>query len=56
MLEKIIFKLIIGTLLTVWLLLVLLGKGGFVHILLLTALGFGMLEVCIIYRNRMTER
>lgn len=55
MIEKIIFKLIFGVLFAVWLLLVLLGKGGFVHILLLTALGFGMLDVVEMYRRRMTE-
>jgi hypothetical protein len=38
----------------VWLLLILLGKGGMVHILLLAAMGVAAVEVMIVFRRRMT--
>lgn len=51
-----VFRIIVGTLLAVWLLLLLLGKGGFAHILLLTALGVAMVEIVIVYRGRMADK
>ena len=46
-------RIIAMFLLGVWLLLVLLGKGGFVHILLLNALGFAVVDLMTAYRTRM---
>lgn len=51
-----VFRIIVGILLAVWLVLILLGKGGFSYILLLTALGIAMLEIIIVFRGRMTEK
>ena len=48
-------RLITGILLVVWLGLVFLGKGGFVHALLLTALGVASVEIMTLYRARVTE-
>lgn len=47
-------KIIAAILLGIWLILVLLGKGGFVHILLLNGLGVAAVEAMTIYRTRMT--
>lgn len=47
-------KLIAGILLVTWLLLVIIGKGGFVHILLLNGLGVAAVEIMTIIRTRMT--
>ena len=47
-------KLIAGILLVTWLVLVLIGKGGFVHILLLNGLGVATVEIMTIIRTRMT--
>jgi hypothetical protein len=41
-------------LVAIWLLLVLLGKGGFVHLILLTALGIASVNAVATYRARMT--
>jgi len=49
-------KIIAGILLLTWLILVLMGKGGFVHILLLNGLGVAAVEAMTIVRTRMTER
>jgi hypothetical protein len=45
---------IAAILLGIWLLLVLLGKGGFIHLFLLSAIGVAFVDVVAIYRNRMT--
>jgi hypothetical protein len=37
-----------------WLVLVLLGKGGFVHLLLLNAIGVGFVDLIGVVRQRMT--
>ena len=47
-------RVLTGALLTVWLVLVLMGKGGFVHLLLLNALGVASVEVMTVIRTRMT--
>ena len=47
-------KLITGALTLVWLILVLMGKGGFVHLLLLNALGVASVEVMTLYRSRVS--
>jgi len=50
-------RIVFFLLLAIWLALVVFaGKGGFVHLLLLNALGVGFTELLIIYRTRMTER
>ncbi len=47
-------KIVTGILLLVWLVLVLIGKGGFVHLLLLNALGVASVELMTMYRSRVT--
>ena len=46
---------IAGVLLAVWLVLVVAGKGGFVHLLLLNAIVISVLDAVSIYRGRMKE-
>jgi hypothetical protein len=48
-------KIIIALTFGLWILLVLLGKGGFVHILLLVCAGVSVVEILRIYRRRLTE-
>ena len=48
-------RLLSGILLAIWLALVLLGKGGFVHLLLLNAIGIAAVEIMVVYRTRMTR-
>lgn len=50
-----LLKIIIGINLGIWLILVLLGKGGFVHILLLTAVGISVVELIHFYRKNLKE-
>jgi len=40
------------TLLAVWLVLVLMGKGGFIHLLLLNGISVLMIDLVAIYRSR----
>jgi hypothetical protein len=42
-------------LLIIWLVLVVLGKGGFVHLLLLNGIVIGVIDAVSMYRARMTE-
>ncbi len=42
-------------LLGIWLVLVLLGKGGFVHLLLLNGIGVAFVDVMTTTRSRMTK-
>lgn len=51
-----VLKVIAGILLAIWLTLVLAGKGGFVHILLLNGLGVASVVLMIELRTRMTAR
>ena len=46
-------RLITSILFGIWLLLVLAGKGGFVHLLLLNAIGVGAVDLVGRYRSRM---
>lgn len=46
-------RIISGILLLIWLVLVVLGKGGFVHLLLLSSFGLAVVEMTIVYRSRM---
>ena len=50
-----VLRFIIGILVGIWLLLVLIGKGGFVHLLLLNAIGVAMVEIMTVYRTRLTS-
>ena len=47
-------RLIAGALFLVWLGLVLMGKGGFVHLLLLSGIGVSAVEAMTVYRGRLT--
>jgi len=49
---RIVAALLIG----IWALLVAMGKGGFVHILLLTGIGAESFDLMIICRSRMLTR
>ena len=40
-----------GAILILWLVLVLVGKGGFVHLLLLNALGLIIVDLTSLYRR-----
>lgn len=51
--NSMVLKLISMSLLAVWLVLVLTGKGGYVHLLLLSGIGVGVVELMTIYRTRM---
>jgi hypothetical protein len=44
------------TLLGVWLVLVLMGKGGFIHLLLLNGISVLMIDLVAIYRSRNVRR
>lgn len=45
-------KIIAGILLGIWLILVLMGKGGFVHVLLLSGIGIAVVAFVCDYRGR----
>lgn len=47
-------RLIAAILTGVWILLVLLGKGGFIHLFLLSAIGVAFVDLVGVYRSRMT--
>lgn len=51
-----VLKVIAGLLLLIWLVLVLLGKGGFVHILLLNGLGVMAVVIMTSIRTNMTVK
>jgi hypothetical protein len=53
--NAVVLRLITGVLLGIWLLLVLLGKGGFVHLLLLTGIGVAMVEIVTVLRGKLTK-
>ena len=48
-------RILSGVLLVIWLVLVFLGKGGFVHLLLLSSIGIATVELVVVYRTRMTR-
>jgi hypothetical protein len=50
-----VLRFIAGILLAIWLVLLLLGKGGFAHLLLLSAIGIAGVEMIVVYRTRMTK-
>jgi len=53
---KMILRIIAGILLAIWLVLVLAGKGGFVHLLLLNSIGVTVVELMTICRTRMKAK
>ena len=48
-------KIVAGLLFVIWLVLVLLGKGGLVHILLMGSIGVIVVEIIVGYRARMVQ-
>lgn len=48
-------RLLAGVLFGIWLVLVLVGKSGFVHLLLLGAIGVAVVEIITVFRTRMTR-
>jgi hypothetical protein len=51
-----VIKILAGILLGIWFLLYLLGKGGFIHILLLVGISVTVIELVAIYRQRLKVR
>ena len=51
-----LLRIIIGITTGIWLLLVLIGKGGFVHLILLVSLGISLVEILRVYRSQLTEK
>ena len=49
-------RIIAGILLGIWLLLVLLGKGGFIHLLLLGGIGVGAVDLACVHRGRLRSK
>jgi hypothetical protein len=47
-------RIVTAALLVIWLVLLLMGKGGFIHLLLLCALGTGFVELMAVIRSHMT--
>ncbi|MGI8468126.1 MAG: hypothetical protein ACR2N3_06715 [Pyrinomonadaceae bacterium] len=47
-----LLRIVAGILLGIWLLLVLIGKDGFIHLLLLSGIGVAVVELVCIYRRR----
>ena len=48
-------RILSATLLGIWLVLVLMGKGGFVHLLLLIGIVTWIIDAVSLYRAKMTE-
>ena len=48
-------KIVAGLLFVIWLVLVLLGRGGLVHILLMGSIGVIVVEIIVGYRARMVR-
>jgi len=46
-------KIICAVLFLIWLVLVIVGKGGFVHLILLVAIGVSSVEVMTMLRSRL---
>ncbi len=51
-----LLKTIAAILLVIWLVLVLLGKGGFVHILLICGIAIAVSEIVRMYRTQVKVR
>lgn len=52
---NVVLKIITGILLGVWLLLVILGKGGFIHLLVLVGISILFILLTKEYRRTLTE-
>ncbi|MBC7901574.1 MAG: hypothetical protein H7070_16145 [Saprospiraceae bacterium] len=50
--SRIFLRTLTGVLFAIWFGLVLYGKGGFVHILLLNAITIGVVEIACTYRSK----
>ena len=53
--EVLHLRIIAGIVLGIWFLLVLSGKGGFVHILLLCGIGVLAVDLVTVYRGKMKQ-
>ena len=51
----VLLRVVAGILFAVWLVLLLMGKGGFIHLLLLNAVGVAFVEFIVVLRTRMAE-
>jgi hypothetical protein len=51
----VLLRVVTGILLGIWAALLLAGKGGLVHLLLLNALGVAFTEGLVVYRTRMNR-
>ncbi len=50
-----VLRVIAIVILSVWLVLVLAGKGGFAHLLLLNGLGVAVVDIMTVIRTRLTQ-
>jgi hypothetical protein len=53
--DSMLLRVSAGILFGIWMILLLMGKGGLVHLLLLNALGVAFTEALVVYRTRMTR-
>jgi hypothetical protein len=53
--KSLLLRIVAGLLLSAWIILVLIGKGGFVHLLLVSFLGVAAVEVMTVLRGRLTK-
>ncbi|MFZ1701523.1 MAG: hypothetical protein WBO10_04290 [Pyrinomonadaceae bacterium] len=51
-----VLRILSALLFVIWLALVLAGKGGFVHFLLLISIGIAGTEIVALYRPKMREQ
>jgi hypothetical protein len=51
--NSIVLRSVAGGLLLIWAVLLLIGKRGFIHLILLNALGVMFTEALVTYRTRM---
>lgn len=54
--HDLMIRIIAAVLLVIWLVLVLMGKGGLVHLLLLNAVVIWVIDAVSIYRGSMSTR
>ena len=50
----VVLRLIAALLIGIWILLLCLGKSGFIHLFLLSAIGVAFVDAVGVYRSRMT--
>jgi hypothetical protein len=51
-----LLRIVAGVLFAIWLALLIAGKKGFIHLLLLNALGVLFTELLVTYRTKMTQQ